>query len=751
MTLTFSAACYRAVLYITRLALCLCWLTLVISPNSWATDQWLGNDRCAACHEQHINDWHGSHHDLAMQVATEDTVLGNFNDAAFDYAGITSRFFRQGDAFWVETDNADGELQRFKVEYVFGVYPLQQLLLAQPGGRLQALTIAWDARPVADGGQRWYHLFPDEAIVAGDPLHWTGPYHNWNTRCAECHSTNVRKGYDPATDAFDTKFQQVDVGCEACHGPGGKHVALAETNALGTAVHAGFNMTLSAVGQWRFEGDAPIARRVEPLATQDQIDNCGRCHARRSTLGDYHYGADLLDTHQLALLEPHLYWPDGQIRDEVFVYGSFIQSKMQRAGVVCSNCHDPHSNQLKAEGNQLCGQCHRADQFDTPKHHHHGVGSEGSLCVDCHMPPQLYMGVDWRRDHSMRVPRPELTLSTGAPNACNQCHDQRSASWASEQLRQWGIEPDTDHVGITLHRAQRQDVGSLPALGSIIRDDSMSPMMRASAIQSYGQLGAPDLAATSALLLQSNASLLRMAAVRATAALPPNQRFLMLRALIEDPVLAVRIAVAEQLAGMPPGQLRDQDNARLAPLFTEYESTLMRHWDMPSTRLQLATFWRQRGDITRARDALSGTLELNPQLEPARLNLADLERASGNDNAARVLLESGLALNPKAGNLHHSLGLLEIRAGNREKAMTHLAAAAELEKEGSRHRFVYAIALHDSGDQQKAVTQLERLNTVLPGNPSVLQALVNYCAELGQSQRSSRYQQQLQTLVTALR
>ena len=751
MTRSFSAGHCQALFRLPHLALIVCWLSLPTSIESAAADQWLGNDRCTACHEQQAKDWQGSHHDLAMQVATVDTVLGDFNDASFNYAGITSRFFRRDDAFWVETDNANGELQTFKVEYVFGVYPLQQLLLALPGGRLQALTIAWDARPASDGGQRWYHLFPNEAIVAGDPLHWTGPYHNWNTRCAECHSTDVQKGYNRATDTFDTTFKQIDVGCEGCHGPGAKHVALAEKRALNTAKHAGFAMSLKATGQWHFKEGASIAERVEPLINQQQVDTCGRCHARRSTLGDYHYGADLLDTHQLALLEPNLYWPDGQIRDEVFVYGSFIQSKMHRAGVVCSNCHDPHSNQLTAQGNNVCGQCHKPDQFDTPKHHRHTAGSEGSQCVACHMPPQLYMGVDWRRDHSMRIPRPELTLSTGAPNACNQCHDQRSASWALEQLRGWGVEPDTDHPGTLRHRAQRNDVGVLPALGKVIRDDTRSPMMRASAIQAYAQLGAPDLASISALLLQSDSSLLRMAAVRATAALPPDQRFLMLRALIDDPILAVRMAVAEQLASVPTNQLRDQDNARLAPLFNEYESTLLGHWDMPSTRVQLATFWRNRGDRQRAGDALRSALELNPQLEAARLNLADLERASGNDTGARALLEAGLALNPSAGNIHHSLGLLEIRAGNREKAMTHLAKAAELEEEGSRHRFVYAIALHDSGNRQKAVAQLERLNTALPGNPDVLQALVNYNLELGERQRSARYRQQLQALISALR
>ena len=266
---------------------------------------------------------------------------------------------------FITTDNAKGALQTFPVNYVFGVEPLQQYLLPLPGGRLQALAIAWDTRPVQAGGQRWYHLYEEEPVLAGNPLHWTGGYFNWNTSCAECHSTDVKKRYNAETDQFTTHYEQIDVGCEACHGPGSTHQQLAQKGAL-SPEQTGFEMSLSARGVWQWPEGASIARRTEALDNTLQIDTCGRCHARRSTLGDYHPGRPLLDTHRLALIDTPLYWPDGQIRDEVYVYGSFIQSKMHQAGVVCTNCHNPHSNELVAEGNAVCGQCHTATQYDTP-------------------------------------------------------------------------------------------------------------------------------------------------------------------------------------------------------------------------------------------------------------------------------------------------------------------------------------------------------------------------------------------------
>ena len=350
----------------------------------------LGNSACAGCHASQVKDWTGSHHDLAMQEATAETVLGDFDNAKFVYEGVTTTFFKKEGKYWVNTDNERGELADYPVEYVFGVYPLQQLLLPTKKGSLNALSIAWDSRKETEGGQRWYHIYEDQEPVTSDsPLHWTGIYHNWNSRCAECHSTNVVKGYDPKTRRYQTTYDQIDVGCESCHGPGSNHVSLmaaqdqtklpTDASSLGSAkeyprgvlahpsgADMGFELALAARGQWVRAPDEDIAHRSTPLENTVQADNCGRCHSRRATLGDYHYGQSLLDTHRLSVLESPLYWHDGQIRDEVYVYGSFMQSKMAQAGVVCSNCHNPHSNELVAQGNGVCTQCHKPETYDAP-------------------------------------------------------------------------------------------------------------------------------------------------------------------------------------------------------------------------------------------------------------------------------------------------------------------------------------------------------------------------------------------------
>ena len=715
----------------------------------------VGNGACASCHASQVRDWTGSHHDLAMQEASEKTVLGDFDNATFVYEGVTTSFYRKGDEYWVKTDNENGELQDYRVAYVFGVYPLQQLLLPITKGQLNALSIAWDARNLSEGGQPWYHIYEDqEPVTAESPLHWTGIYHNWNSRCAECHSTNVVKGYDGARRQYTTTYDQIDVGCEACHGPGSRHVELANAGKIDrsqSSAEMGLALSLAARGQWRRAPGDDIAQRVTPLTDQTQVDNCGRCHSRRATLGDYHYGQSLLNTHRLSTLESPLYWHDGQILDEVYVYGSFMQSKMAQAGVVCSNCHNPHSNELVAEGNAVCTQCHKSETYDAPAHHRHSVTSAGSACVECHMPSQIYMGVDARRDHSMRIPRPDISLSIGSPNACTQCHEDKSDAWAYDALQTWGVNGRFTDLSLAKarHSADRGDMRALPTLESVVADNSQSDLMRASIIEQLGNLGSRQLPNAAAMLLRSDSPVLRASAVRALRGVEPVQRYLMLRPFIRDRSLSVRMEVAQLLAGIPASELRAQDIADLEPLFEEYLAVQNDHLDMPSVQLQLANFWIDRDDSTKATAALEEALRLNSQLEPAIVNLVDILRRDGKNEEASALLSRSIERTPESGSLWFSQGLHLIRLGHTTEGLVSLKRAAELENEGSRHRYVYAIALNDTGSESEAMSVLERLNASLPGQPDVLNALLSFARDSGDRQRYERYRAQLVALMQA--
>jgi predicted CXXCH cytochrome family protein len=413
---------------------------------------YLGRDRCARCHEQQFQRWTGSHHDLAMDMATPETVLGDFDDQEFTHFGTTSRMFRQEGRYLIHTDGPGGQMRDYEIKYVFGVDPLQQYMVEFPDGRVQVLSIAWDTHK-----KRWFHLYPDEAIPHDDVLHWTRPAQNWNYMCAECHSTNLEKNYDLKSNTYHTTFSEIDVSCEACHGPGSVHVELAEKASLFWDRRHGYGLP-----------------KLKDKSSKTQLETCARCHSRRRIVHpDYHPGHEFLDHYEPELLDGNLYHADGQILEEVYEYGSFLQSLMYRKGVRCTDCHEPHTARLRAEGNQLCSRCHVPAKYDTPLHHHHQAGSTGASCVECHMPQRTYMVVDPRRDHSIRVPRPDLTVTLGTPNACNGCHDRldkeagrqpRTAEWARDQVIAWygPKRRDDPHYALALAAGRSRELETLP-------------------------------------------------------------------------------------------------------------------------------------------------------------------------------------------------------------------------------------------------------------------------------------------------
>ncbi len=715
--------------------------SMAADPAFQADTDYVGAEACAGCHAEEFAAWQGSHHDLAMQVATPDTVLADFGNTSFDYAGKPSRFYRKGDEFWVNTEGPDGKLTDYRIDYVFGVEPLQQYLIAFPGGRLQALGIAWDTRAAEDGGQRWFHLYPDEAIVAGDPLHWTGPYQNWNLQCAECHSTNLEKNYNPQSRSYRTTWSEINVACEACHGPGATHVKLAESGALERSESGGFPVGLAERGAWAWPAGEDIALRRQPLERSQQVESCGRCHARRGTLGDYRHGRPLLDTHRPALLLDPLYHPDGQILDEVYVYGSFVQSKMYQAGVVCSNCHEPHSNELRAPGNGVCAQCHKPASYDTPEHHHHPVGTEGAACANCHMPAQNYMVIDGRRDHSMRIPRPDLSVSLDTPNACNQCHVDRDASWAVNSLRDWGVHfsDGSSHPARSLALARKGDGRAVPGLVALARDPVQTPILRATAVNELAGFSNRDALETAVRLLDSEDPMLRWMAASTLRMLPLQHRYGMLAPLVDDDITTVRLEVARLLAEVPLDQLSREDAGRLQTLFDEYLEIMGRQADTPEGQLEMGLFFVSRGIMEPAELAYRNAIEMNPQLVAAYMNLADLYRLAGRDEAGRTSLLEATEVAPEEAATWHALGLLETRAGEKDRALEYLRKAAELERGGIRYRYVYGVALHDSGQPEAALAQLKSLLREAPANPDLLLALATYSRAAGHLEDAKRY------------
>jgi len=723
---------------------------VIARPPAAATHPatYVGRDACVSCHEAATQHWQGSHHDLAMQPADESTVLGDFADASFTHFDHTSNFFRRDGDFYVRTDGPDGELHEYKVAYTFGAVPLQQYLVAFPDGRYQVLGLCWDTRLVAEGGQRWFHIYPDEEIAHDDPLHWTALSQNWNYMCAECHSTDLRKNYRPEERRFETTWSEIDVSCEACHGPGSHHASAAEAVARGEAPedHARTGLAVDLKtrdgGYWAFDPGAATVKRTLPRAERTEIEMCARCHSRRSVLTEeYVHGRPLMDSHRPALLDEHLYHADGQISDEVFVYGSFVQSKMYAAGVTCSDCHDPHGLELLGPGSSLCARCHAPDRFDTPAHHHHEQGTPGADCVACHMPEQTYMVVDPRADHSLRVPRPDLTVTLGTPNACTGCHDDRSAQWSADTVVEWyGSErTDAPHYGEALHAGRVGRPGAREALMALSLDPDAPGIARATAAARLGDFPDPEIVPVVREALADADPLVRMGALATLQALEPGMRLDLAAPLLGDEIRAVRIAAGHQLAAVPAEQMTDAQRSAVEHALDEYRAELRMHADRPDSHLNLGVLNLDLGRLEQAEAAYRRALEIDPAFGPASVNLVDLLRLTGRDDESTEVFEQALRAGPNDATLLHAQGLLLVRQGRLDEALAPLRRAAELEPSSPRYAFVFGVALHSAGQPQLALTILESAHLRNPGDRDLLYALATINLDAGHAEQALEF------------
>jgi tetratricopeptide (TPR) repeat protein len=704
------------------------------APKTTGPAAFVGSGECESCHEAEYRDWMGSHHELAMQVANADTVLGDFDDASFDYFDTTTKFYKRDDDFYVLTADASGEDREFRIAYAFGLEPLQQYLIEFPGGRLQTLAYTWDTRPESDGGQRWFHQYPDEYIAPDDVLHWTGIQQNWNYMCAECHSTNLEMGFDAASDTFNTTYSEISVGCEGCHGPASTHVEL--VNADPANGEKGFEVNLDDHGatSWIMNPETGIAKRSEArMQPQQQPEACGRCHSRRGIMTpEYEYGEPLTHTHMPALLDENLYFADGQILDEVYVYGSFVQSKMYQAGVTCTDCHNPHSAELVggANPNEVCSQCHMRTKFAAVEHAGHVPEQAG--CVDCHMTSRTYMVVDDRRDHSFRIPRPDLTASVAAPNACNTCHTDRDAAWAVAAIGEWrgpDAPPPEAHFASAL-AAARHGFANADLL-EVVSSNAYPGIARATAVSQLSQpFGSAEFRTLESALGNPDA-LIRIAALRQLRALPPELRMRLPGArLLDDPVRGVRIEAASTYAGMsdllPLEEARAWSRAE-DELRDAYGSLANR----PEALAALATFELDEQNIAEAVSLYEQALRIEPQAVAARVNLADVLRRLGEEGRAEELLREGLALDTTNAALHHALGLSLVRSGEPDAALVELRQAAEFAPDNARHAYVLGIALNSVGKQTEALKVLHAAQNRFDGNLDIAMGLATLLRDSG--------------------
>ena len=693
-------------------------------PASQPVATFAGSRKCMDCHKAEYDKWQNSHHDHAMEVADDETVLGDFNNVSAEFHGVTSRFYRNDNKFFVHTQGPDGEMGEFEITHTFGWYPLQQYLVPFPGGRLQCLPIAWDVK-----AKKWYHLYPKAPIDPGDWLYWTNAGQNWNGMCAECHSTNLKKNYDIQDDAYQTTWSEIDVSCETCHGPASRHVEWAELPDMARPQTANYELVVKAKG----------------MDSRQQVELCAPCHSRRAILGDYtHTEPDLLDSMLPSLLTPELYFADGQILEEVYVYGSFTQSKMYSRNVRCSDCHDVHSIKKVKEGNALCLQCHRAGIYDTQAHHFHkkkgekgepiksadgkvlfDVGS-GAECAQCHMPERPYMVIDYRADHSFRIPRPDLSIKLGTPNACNRCHFEKTNQWADDYITKWYGPGRRAQYGTIIDAGRKQLPEAQKDLINLAADPLYPVIVRSTALSLLAAYPAEETNKAFELALMDDEALIRRTAVDRLRVPDHTRQTTLLSSMLYDPVKAVHMEAARRMTEIPDPPLDGNQKKVFQISLDEYQKSMEYSADFAFGRYNLANLYATLKQPEKAVKNYRAAIKIDNLFYPAKVNLAMLYNQMGQNNEALTLLREVATTHPEVYEAQYSLALLLAEEKKYAEAAKYLDRAAGGMPGRARIHYNLGLLRQHLKQDSDAEASLLKAQELAPDNLDYLYALADF-------------------------
>tara|TARA_B100000809_G_scaffold107182_1_gene105615 strand:+ start:7351 stop:9375 length:2025 start_codon:yes stop_codon:yes gene_type:complete len=656
-----------------------------------------------------------------MDVATRETILADFKGEKFKSQGVTSSFFKRDKTFYVNTEGPDGKNHDYKIEYVFGLTPLQQYIVKFPDGHYQCLRQAWDTKK-----KIWFDLYPDFKVVHSEWLHWSRGGLNWNNMCADCHSTNVRKNYKQEDHSYDTKFALINVSCEACHGPGKQHVE--DVNTQG--------------GSYKDSGTMQMTLDTSP---KELVDQCARCHMRREMLTDrFNFEGTMLDHYSPQLISEPTYYADGQILDEDYVYGSFVQSKMYHNNVTCTDCHDAHTLERKFDGNKLCAQCHIPEKYDTEEHSFHKLGTEGALCINCHMPGKFYMGNDFRRDHSFRIPRPDLSVTYGTPNACVGCHKDKTDEWAAEAIFKLKGAPKENHFSDLLIPGLKGGANAHASLLKLAKDTIYPEIARASAIIELPNYRNQAIVRKQLLqFLNDESPLVRASTVDAINEISDPADVTYLLPLLNDEKRAVRVKTFGALAIMDEKNIPQKYKKLYKKVEKEYFIYLDGISDFVGGRINRANYVLKKGDLQGAIKGYESALALDGINNMVRTNLANLYYQNKQfveaEKAFKIIIEQ----EPAYGATYYSYGLLLAELKRTDDAIKQMELATMHLSDNARVYYNLSLLYDGIKKTSKAEETIIRGLQQLPNNESLLYLLAYHYANNGQKEKAKNIALQL--------
>jgi hypothetical protein len=547
-------------------------LVFIFIASAQAQDA-IGAQACATCHQEQHQEWSNARHSKMLQPAGPKSVLADFNRRQILLHNVAYRLRVANGVYFITAPIESTQPREYRVDYTLGSRRIQHYLTKLPDGRIVVLAPSWDVLR-----KEWFHNMD---IV--DPEEYSekdlDKVQVWNKNCYSCHVSREEKNFDTASNTYNTRWQDFGTNCERCHGLGGDHARARQTQAA----------------------NAPAMVVPTSLSASRANMVCAQCHSAREIVAEgfkagsdyFDYFLPILEYGQKSSKDP-AYWPDGRTRrfsnDAIGLWQSECYLK---GGATCVNCHtdvhDPEIQKnaaLKPGANAICTNCHAEIGKNVAQHSHHTEGSAGTACVDCHMPRTVFSIKAQIRDHSISIPVPDNTTAHGIPNACNQCHQDRDARWATAKMDEWygpasRRKLENRAAAFTLARAGNRS--AIDPLLAILRNMAQGSIARANAAGHLGRFGDDPrvLAQLKQSLTDPEALVRAVAAQRIPAQNMPDDVAAALAKALDDPLRSVRVGALLALtdAGKaPPGPSLDRAK-------NEYLNRTQIHLDFGSEQL----------------------------------------------------------------------------------------------------------------------------------------------------------------------
>ena len=696
-----------------------------------------GSASCKECHEEAYKAWATSHHGLAERLPSASLDEAAFSPArTIHHATQKTSFLKTNSEFEIITAGLSNAQQSFPVERVLGHEPLRQMLVPFPGGRWQVTEAAYDPR-----SNEWFNVYGDEDRRPGEWGHWTGRGMNWNTMCATCHNTRVRKNYDATNDVFHTAMAERSVSCESCHGPMKAHNDWQRAN--------------------KGRSNDPTVRKL----TRDQmLHTCAACHSRRAEItGDPKPGDNFFDHHLLSIVdESDLFFADGQVRDEDYEFTAFLGSRMFHKGVRCADCHEPHSAKVRLLGNMMCMSCHGSGATNAPiinpvTHSHHkvfgydangvmtnndlanykpdAIKETGGECVNCHMPQTTYMQRHSRHDHGFTIPDPLLTKQFNIPNACNRCHADKNADWSLAHVEKWygdKMNRLTRTRAQTIARARLGDDSARVTLLKMLQTDEQDYWRAVAANLLEHWVSEPQIASALVIKLSDTNALVRQNIIQTLGLLgetaTPDVREA-INSRLKDPSRNVRIVAAQSLSSSL--------NTNSLPFF-ELQHMLNHNADQPTGQMQLGVHEFNQGNLTNALRHFQTAAKWDAFSPGIRHELAVLLSHMGRPREALLELQEAIRLAPRDAEFRFKLALAWNELGESAKALAELEQAVKLDPRHARAGYNLGLARNAAGNPTGAIEALLAAESSEPRDPAIPYARATIHARLGQMDDARR-------------